>query len=175
MKLPLRAAALVLSTAPALVPIEAPAQLPGNEPPFTITGEAVVLESDTIAIDGTVVSLWGVDGPWQIQPCLLNNVNWECGPVAKRELEILVDAGPVTCTQVRDTSLRRRFNNYGRCEVNSVDLAAEMVRRGMAMAFPEQSDEYVALEAEAKAAKAGLWKAEVFEPPWVWEDRTRQE
>jgi endonuclease YncB( thermonuclease family) len=48
-----------------------------------------------------------------------------------------------------------------------------MVRRGMAMAYPDQSTDYVALQAEAEAADAGLWKAQVFEPPWVWEENRR--
>ncbi|MCC6981680.1 MAG: thermonuclease family protein [Bauldia sp.] len=139
----------------------------------SITGRGVAIESDVLGIDGTVMSLWGIEGPLKIQPCFLDNRNWDCGLVAHRELEIILDGGPATCTRMEDNSFRARVITFARCTVNGVDVSAEMVRRGMAMAYPDQSADYVALQAEAEAAKAGLWKAQIFEPPWVWEENRR--
>jgi endonuclease YncB( thermonuclease family) len=139
----------------------------------SITGQGVAIESDVLGISGTVMSLWGIEGPLKIQPCFLDNRNWDCGLVAHRELEIILDGGPASCTRMEDNSFRGRAITFVRCTVNGTDVAAEMVRRGMAMAYPDQSTDYVALQAEAEAADAGLWKAQVFEPPWVWEENRR--
>ena len=170
---PLRAAVVVLSMGLIQSPFGAFAQPVNLAVGESISGRAVAIESDVLGIDGTVMSLWGIEGPLKIQNCLLDNRNWACGPVAHRELEILVDQGPATCTRMEDNSFRARVLLFVRCTVNGVDLSAEMVRRGMAMAYPDQSTDYVALQAEAEAADAGLWKAEIFEPPWVWEENRR--
>ena len=42
-----------------------------------------------------------------------------------------------------------------------------MVRAGMAVAFREQSMNYVKAEAEASAAKVGIWAGK-FLLPWEW-------
>lgn len=139
----------------------------------SLSGEGVAIESDVLGINGTVMSLWGIEGPLKIQPCLLDNRNWDCGLVAHRELEIILDSGPTTCTRMEDNSFRARAIIFVRCTVNGVDVSAEMVRRGMAMAYPDQSTDYVALQAVAEAADAGLWKAQIFEPPWIWEENRR--
>jgi endonuclease YncB( thermonuclease family) len=168
-------AALLLAAASSQAPFGASAQPVNLAPGESITGEAVAIESDVIGIEGTVISLWGIEGPLKIQSCLLDNRDWPCGPVAHRELEILVAEGPVTCTRMEDNSFRARALIFARCEVNGRDLSAEMVRRGMAYAYPEQSSDYVEVQAEAELADAGLWKAEIFEAPWEWEfnQRTR--
>jgi endonuclease YncB( thermonuclease family) len=174
MKLPLPAAVFAVTAVLPHLPIGAQAQPVNLAPGESITGDAVAVESDVIGIDGTVISLWGIEGPLKIQSCLLDNRDWGCGAVAHRELEILVDQGPVTCTRMEDNSFRARAFIFARCEVNGMDLSAEMVRRGMAYAYPEQSGDYVALQAAAEAADAGLWRAQIFEPPWVWEFERRQ-
>lgn len=173
LKSPLRAAVLVLSTAAIQSPFGAFAQGVNLAVGESISGTGVAIESDVLGIDGTVMSLWGIEGPLKIQSCFLDNANWDCGRVAHRELEIVLDQGPATCTRMEDNSFRARTILFVRCLVNGVDVSAEMVRRGMAMAYPDQSTDYVAIQAEAEAAKAGLWKAQVFEPPWVWEDKRR--
>jgi endonuclease YncB( thermonuclease family) len=170
---PLRAAVLVLSTALFQSPFGALAQPVNLAVGESISGEAVAIESDVLGINGTVMSLWGIEGPLKIQSCLLDNADWACGPVAHRELEIILAEGAATCTRMEDNSFRARTLLFVRCMVNGRDVSAEMVRRGMAMAYPEQSTDYVALQAEAEAAKAGLWKAQIFEPPWVWEENRR--
>lgn len=170
---PLRAAIFVFSTALIQSPFGASAQPVNLAVGDTISGPAVAIESDVLGIRGTVMGLWGIEGPLKIQPCLLEGRNWDCGYVAHRELEIILDQGPATCTRMEDNSFRARTLLFVRCTVNGIDISAEMVRRGMAMAYPDQSTDYVAAQAEAETAKAGLWKAQVFEPPWVWEETQR--
>jgi endonuclease YncB( thermonuclease family) len=62
-----------------------------------------------------------------------------------------------------------RLLAYIRC--NGVDAGAEQVRQGMAWVFvryaPADSPLY-AIEAEAQAARRGLWATEQRVPPWEW-------
>jgi hypothetical protein len=45
-----------------------------------------------------------------------------------------------------------------------------MVRAGLAWAFVKYSSTYVQVEAEAKAAKAGLWQGEA-QPAWEYREK----
>lgn len=143
-----------------------------NDPLFNLTGQAEALEADHLVVDGQATALYGIDAPLRIQPCVKDGQEFACGVQALRTLSDILAKGPVTCEEVRDTtSLRRRMQRYARCTIGDLDVAAEMVRAGMAMAMADQSDEYVALEEEAKAAKTGLWAADEFTPPWEWEEQ----
>lgn len=51
------------------------------------------------------------------------------------------------------------------CRIGKLDLGAEMVRAGWALAFVRYSSDYVAQESAARLAKRGLW-AGTFQPPW---------
>jgi len=59
---------------------------------------------------------------------------------------------------------RRGHLRYGRtvarCLLGELDIEAEMVRRGLAWAFVKYSRDYVAQEAEARAAHRGIWQAD---------------
>jgi endonuclease YncB( thermonuclease family) len=133
-------------------------------------GPAVAVEADTVAVNGTVFALFGVDAPLRIQWCIKDGQKFGCGVEALQALRGLVENQTVTCKQVRDPHLRRRVLRFGRCTVGELDLAGELVRQGMAMAFSDQSAEYLRLEEEARSAGIGLWAADEFTPPWIWED-----
>jgi hypothetical protein len=81
---------------------------------------------------------------------------------ATRSLASLIEAKQVTCS-------RRGFDKYGRvlgaCRIGSLDINAEMVRRGLAWAFVRYSAAYVGLESEAKAAQRGIWQGPAT-PAW---------
>jgi endonuclease YncB( thermonuclease family) len=136
----------------------------------TETGPATVVEADHLAINGVVFALFGIDAPLRIQWCINGNQRFACGLQARDALQALVEDNVVTCEQVRDPHLRRRVLRFGRCTVGELDLAAEMIRQGMAMAFTEQSDEYVSLQEQARSERVGLWAADEFMSPWEWEE-----
>lgn len=141
-----------------------------SAPLRTETGPATVIEADHLAVNGVVFALYGVDAPLRVQWCVTGDQRFACGLEARAALQALVEDKAVTCEQIRDPHLRRRVLRFGRCTVGELDLAAEMVRRGMAMAFTDQSDDYVPLEQEARAERVGLWAADEFMPPWEWEE-----
>ena len=53
------------------------------------------------------------------------------------------------------------------CEVDDRDLATEIMRAGLARAYIEYSQDYVALEADARAPGRSVWQAEA-EPSWQY-------
>ena len=58
----------------------------------------------------------------------------------------------------------------GTCFVDGVDINAEMIKRGLAWAFVRYSTVYVAEEAQARAAKIGIWQGEA-QPAWDYRAR----
>ncbi len=74
----------------------------------------------------------------------------------------------------------QKMDDYGRTvgmvTVYGTNVEAELVRRGLAWVYRQYSHdpELLALEAEAKAARRGLWAVANPVPPWEWRhDSTR--
>ncbi len=138
----------------------------------TVTGNAVVMDTDRIVVDGNQFFLFGIDSLEEAQVCFINGQPWACGAVAYRELEILVDEGPVTCTRRADRNPRRMRFPWATCTVGGVDIAESMVRAGYAFVVRDQSEQYLPAEAEAEAAGVGGWQG-IFIVPWEYRDRLR--
>lgn len=163
------AGALVLAVAAAIGLIWASSgsqARPGGQNTGTATpiiGIARVLDGDTIVVSGVRIRLEGIDAPESSQTCQLPDGRpWACGHRATFELNRLIGAKLVTCDD-------RGPDKYGRtlgvCFAGSVELNAEMVRRGMAWAFVRYSQRYVAHEATARQARVGIWQGP-SQPAW---------
>ena len=94
---------------------------------------------------------------------------WACGRDAAALLAALVSGKQVRCTQ-------RDRDDYGRvvatCLAGRIDLAAEMVNSGYAIALPQFTQAYVELEARAQSLGIGLWGSE-FREPAAWRAANR--
>jgi len=136
--------------------------------PVTLRATAVVVDGDSLELGGTRIRLHAIDAPEGKQQCTRNSVSWACGEEAARKLRTLVGTHEITCTRT-DT------DSYGRtvaiCKNGSVDIGAEMVSAGLALAYRQYGNDYVALENAARAAKRGLWAGE-FTPPWDYRHGT---
>ena len=60
----------------------------------------------------------------------------------------------------------------GICYVGEMDLQAEMVKSGMAVAYLRYSNRYEQEQNSAKMAKAGMWSGE-FKEPETWRRENR--
>lgn len=139
-----------------------------------VTGVAGVLQADQIVIevDGRLmrINIYGIDAPDpdMDRQCRVGRKPFGCFSNAKRQMEILVDEGPVTCVPTGE------FNYvafpYMVCKTASgEDMGEAMVRAGHALAFIPQSDMYVEVEEQARAAGLGLWQEGLeFPLPWEW-------
>ena len=139
--------------------------LPACEPVAApISGPAVVIDGDSLEIGSTSIRLFGVDAFEGRQTCHRNGADWRCGEAAADKLTELVGNSRVECTQ-------RDIDSYGRtvarCTVGTTDLAAELARAGLALAYRQYSDDYIDEEAEARTSRRGAWAGE-FEEPWDW-------
>lgn len=148
----------------------AEARVGSTPPPPVIVGVARVTDGDTLVIGSAIVRLEGIDAPEADQTCRLRLLGlpvpgtWRCGLEATRHLERLVRDRSVHC-ESRGTDAYGRM--LGACVTEGLDINADMVRNGLAWAFVKYSQRYVEVEADARAAKRGIWQGEAV-PAWQW-------
>lgn len=130
-----------------------------------ITGLADVVDADIIRIGKQRVILWGLDAPERLQSCYKDGKKWGCHDASRRSLELLSGRGEVTCYLLGDPDPFNR--RHGVCESGGTDINAEMVRRGMAVAWEDQSTDYIEIQFDAITEERGLWAVGVeFQLPW---------
>jgi len=129
-----------------------------------LTGTALIVDGDTIAISGNKIRLSGIDTPEKNQTCRKASVTWRCGYEATETLRGWTYTKEVRC--VGDTKDR-----YGRlianCFVDGYNVNARLVYEGLALAYRKYSKQYVPEEDKARSAKRGIWAGE-FVAPWDW-------
>ena len=136
-----------------------------------IQGRVVgVHDGDTFTLlqDGnqqTRVRLAEIDAPESKQPY---------GNKAKQELSSLI-FGKMVTVNIQDTD--RYGRTVGRVTINTLDVNAEMIRRGAAWVYRKYAKDQTLfqLETQAKQEKRGLWKLPDSErvPPWEWRHAKR--
>ncbi len=140
-------------------------------PPETVAGRVEVTDGDSFEIGGARIRLNAIDAPEGRQTCVRNGAIWQCGEAAAAKLRSLVAGREVVCT-------RKDTDSYGRmvavCRSGAADLGAEMVSAGLALAYRQYGNDYVAEEDAARAARRGLWAGE-FTPPWEYRQGQRGE
>ena len=140
-----------------------------------IIGEAKITDGDTIIINDIRIRFTGSDAPesyffGKTQTCLDGKGReWECGNAATQKLKELINNQMVRCT---DEGQDRYGRTLGICYVGDMDLQAEMVKSGMAVAYLRYSDRYEKEQNYAKKVKAGMWAGE-FKQPEVWRRENR--
>ena len=122
-----------------------------------------IIDGDTIQLGTERIRLNGIDAPELAQTCLTSGgKTWPCGKTAKAYLERMAASGRVTCEG-------HEIDAYGRkiatCHARGIDLNAEMIRSGQALAFRRYSTVYVDEEDAARRGRKGLW-AGYFDAPW---------
>ena len=133
----------------------------------TLSGTARVLDGDTLEISGVRVRLEGIDAPEHGQSCgQRGGGSWACGAAAASALERMIGRQTVDCSPSGQDKYGRTL---GFCRAGTLDLNAEMVRKGFAWAFVKYSKVYVAAEAAARAASIGVWQG-AADPPWVFRE-----
>ena len=133
---------------------------------LSVSGMPRVLDGDTLRLETVRIRLVGIDAPETAQTCLQDGQSIPCGTIASATLRALISSS-ITCTlEGRDKYDRL----LGRCTAGGIDLNREMVRSGWAVAY--WSQEYRRDEAEARAARRGLWGT-VFQQPSAYRKEAR--
>ena len=140
-----------------------------------IIGKAKITDGDTIVINDIRIRFTGSDAPenyffGKTQTCLdAKGQEWECGKAATEKLKQLIDNHIVRCS---DEGQDRYGRTLGICYVGEMDLQAEMVKSGMAVAYLKYSDRNEQEQNFAKKVKAGMWSGE-FQEPETWRRENR--
>ncbi len=143
--------------------------LPGaNNPAFAnsakinITGQAMIVDGDTLKIGTHKIRLYGIDAPEKKQTCKLKGQDWDCGKDASLYLQQLIMGSNLTCLIKSKDRYKRMI---GICErEDGLILNQEMVASGMAVAYLQYSKAYQSDQLKAQSQMVGLWASEFIMP-----------
>jgi endonuclease YncB( thermonuclease family) len=158
------------------------AQAPDARP--GVYSPKAVMQSPPIrveVIDGTrfrdiethaVYRLYGIDTCAPDQAARRGRQPWPCGTMATAWLVTATLNAWLACRTLRDEA----GEHLVRCaSAGHQDIAADMVREGIAVARPPSPDDpsiraYALAEQDARKAYRGLWSS-TFQMPWDWRAR----
>jgi endonuclease YncB( thermonuclease family) len=128
-------------------------------PASTLRGKAEVIDGDTIRLAGERVRLLSLDAPELGQPCLRpSGIKFDCGQLAKAELQQLLTGHTVTCHVQGHDRYQRKLAT---CYVADTDISWWMIARGYAIST---NLKYDGAEEKAIAARRGLWAGTFTDP-----------
>jgi endonuclease YncB( thermonuclease family) len=132
-----------------------------------INGPGRVVDAGTIEIGSQLVRFYGVEAPPSAQVCERGGATWRCGQDAEWALAERIERHWVLCDEQPPD---RAGIAQGVCYIggrNGINLNAWLIENGWAMAKPEETSSYVALEQAAQRAGRGLWSGK-FGAPSEW-------
>ena len=133
-------------------------------------GVPVIVDGDTLRLDGNVIHLYGIDAPEDVQICQnKRGRDFNCGETASRALVLIVADRPVSCREkYRDT----RGDSVAVCTRGRTDIAEQLILQGWALTDPDTGTDYRRAERAAQGMREGLWRLK-FVPPWEWRRANR--
>jgi endonuclease YncB( thermonuclease family) len=130
----------------------------------------VVIDGDTIELDGEAVQIHGIDAPELGQRCLHDETWSRCGLDAAFALNKLlrVDHGPLSCMPPEGKP--QQWAQV--CLLGQNDLAEVLLKGGYAVALPDGPADYRVAQDTARQAGLGLWHDKFIDPA-AWRDGER--
>ena len=137
--------------------------------PFSISGNLKIThitDGDSLRSGKLRIRLFGVDAPEKMQKCTnVDGQQWDCGIAAQKALKQLVESVPQISCDLMNVDRYSRL--VMRCYAGKTDIAAALVKEGLALAYRQYSPFYSKDENVAKITKAGMWRGS-FTEPWTW-------
>ncbi len=126
------------------------------------TGQATLIDADTLEISGVRFRLHGIDAPESAQSCRHpERGDWPCGQTATEALSDRINGAAVTC---RETGKGIYQRIIAVCSVQGADLNRWLVRSGQAVAYVKYARDYAGDEAVARRAGIGIWSGAFIMP-----------
>ena len=149
----------------------------GDGPPrYDVTGQARLIDGDSLYVDGLEIRLKNIDAPEGRQNCLRQGKvqrgkthkaeNWRCGQEATKRLRQVIKRRKISC---KGDHYDKHNRLLAFCSVGGLELNRWMVLEGWAVAFGDYRDE----ERAAKRAKKGIWSSQ-FQRPRTWRAQQRR-
>jgi endonuclease YncB( thermonuclease family) len=133
-------------------------------------GRFIAIDGDSLRKDGAEYRLMAIDAPELNQRCAkASGKLYNCGRDAKEALRRLTFGRALAC---RVTDRDRYGREVAECFDGSLNINAEMVRLGWAVAYRRHGVFFVPQENEARAARRGLWQGH-FDAPEDWRAQQR--
>ena len=136
-----------------------------------ISGNAQIIDGDTIKINSKKIRLHGIDAPEFNQMCkkpyltiifFTFTKDYPCGKISTQKLQKKINNKVITC-KILDIDRYKRL--IGECYKRNLNLNSWLVSNGYAVAYRKYSKKYISNEINAKNEKKGLWQGK-FEMPW---------
>ena len=136
-----------------------------------ISGNAQIIDGDTIKINSKKIRLHGIDAPEFNQKCkkpyltiifFTFTKDYPCGKISTQKLQKKINNKVITC-KILDIDRYKRL--IGECYKRNLNLNSWLVSNGYAVAYRKYSKKYISNEINAKNEKKGLWQGK-FEMPW---------
>ena len=136
-----------------------------------ISGNAQIIDGDTIKINSKKIRLYGIDAPESKQMCkkpyltiifFTFTKDYPCGKISTQKLQKKINNKVITC-KILDVDKYKRL--IGECYKRNLNLNSWLVSNGYAVAYRKYSKKYISNEINAKNEKKGLWQGK-FEMPW---------
>ncbi len=123
-------------------------------------GRAIVVDGDSILLNGKQFRLSGIDAPELDQPCKLGGKDWSCGRASKRALSKRLQNQNISCVS---SSVDKYDRHLAVCGTNNGEVNSWMVSNGWAVDYGGYGRE----EAIAREKRVGIWQGE-FGIPEKW-------
>ena len=136
-----------------------------------ISGNAQIIDGDTIKINSKKIRLFGIDAPEFNQMCrkpylpiifFTFTKDYPCGKISTEKLKKKINNKVITC-KILDIDRYKRY--IGECYKRNLNLNSWLVSNGHAVAYRKYSKKYISNEINAKNEKKGVWQGK-FEMPW---------
>ena len=136
-----------------------------------ISGNAQIIDGDTIKINSNKIRLYGIDAPEFNQLCkkpyltifiFTFNKDYRCGKISTEKLKKKINGKLIKC-KILDIDRYKRL--IGECYKRNLNLNSWLVSNGYAVAYKKYSKKYISDEINAKNKKIGIWQGK-FEMPW---------
>ena len=143
-----------------------------------ISGNAKIIDGDTIKINSKKIRLHGIDAPEFKQMCKKTYLtiifftftkDYPCGKISTEKLEKKINNKVITC-KILDIDRYKRY--IGECYKRNLNLNSWLVSNGYAVAYRKYSKKYLLYEINAKNDKLGIWQGK-FEMPWDYRRKNR--
>lgn len=136
----------------------------------TLSGQAQVIDGDSLYVAARELRLAGIDAPEWKQTCRRDGKDWMAGEDAKRAVASLLAGRVIVCEDTGERSYRRVV---ARCWLDGRELNETIVRMGWAFDNPKYSGgRYAAAETEARTDARGI-HAGICSKPWDWRRENR--